>query len=166
MAIPEPYRAVVLVPRSHGDARAFLRRGWAWSHEARGHSRAISCWVMGSVPQGTWRHWSPFPTGGTLGALGHVVTLEPFPGRCMLYATGNVATSEPSSGRWHALCLEARGGARALWHRERIWSRGADLLSLVHGGTQSVGYKQCPPGPPRERQRTHRWGQYLVPVQL
>jgi hypothetical protein len=34
-------------------------------------------------------------------------------------------------------------------------------LSLVRKGTRSAGYRQCPPGPPRERQRTHKWGQYL-----
>jgi hypothetical protein len=52
---------------------------------------------------------------------------------------GHVATLEPSSGGWHALCLGSRGGAKALWHRERIWSRGADLLGLVHSGTRSTG---------------------------
>jgi hypothetical protein len=71
VAILEPYRAVVLVPRSHGDARAFLRRGWAWSHVACGDSRALSCWVTGSE---------------------HVATPEPFPdglrARC-LRAHGN-----------------------------------------------------------------------------
>jgi hypothetical protein len=36
VAIPKPRRVVVLVPRSRGDVRAFLRRGWAWSHEECG----------------------------------------------------------------------------------------------------------------------------------
>jgi hypothetical protein len=39
---PELCRTVVLVPRSCGDDRAFLSRGWAWSHEARGDSGAFS----------------------------------------------------------------------------------------------------------------------------
>jgi hypothetical protein len=30
------------------------------------------------------------------------------------------------------MCLRARGGARASWHQERIWIRGADLLCLAH----------------------------------
>jgi hypothetical protein len=76
MAIPEPCRAVVLMPRSCGDARAFLRRGWAWSHEIRGDSRALSGWVTGSVPRGTWRHQSPLLEGGVLCAMGHVAEPE------------------------------------------------------------------------------------------
>jgi hypothetical protein len=28
-------------------------------------------------------------------------------------------------------------------------------LELVHGGFRVVGYRQWPPGPPRERKRTH-----------
>jgi hypothetical protein len=54
---------------------------------------------------------------------------------------GHVATPEPSSSRWRALYLGARGGARALWHRERTQSHGADLLSLVHSGTRYAGYR-------------------------
>jgi hypothetical protein len=96
MAIPKPYQAVVLVPRSCGDARAFLRSGRAWRHEARGDFRALSCWVAGLVPQGTWKHRSPFLAGGVLCAMGHVVT------------------PEPSPGGWRALCLRACGGSRTL----------------------------------------------------
>jgi hypothetical protein len=32
-------------------------------------------------------------------------------------------------------------------------------LELVCGGTRSSGYRQRPPGPPRETLRTRRWGQ-------
>jgi hypothetical protein len=96
VAIPEPCRVVVLVPQSRGDARAFLRRGWAWSCETRGDSRALSCRVTGSVPRGTWQHRSPFLAGGVLGASGHVTT------------------PEPSLGEWHALCHGARGDTGAL----------------------------------------------------
>jgi hypothetical protein len=97
VAIPDPCRVVVLMPRSHGDTRAFLRRGRAWSREARGDFRALSCWVMGSVPRGTWQHRSPFLAGGAQGASRHVVTLEPFP------------------GGWRALCHGARGDTEALF---------------------------------------------------
>jgi hypothetical protein len=80
VAVPEPCRAVILVPRSRSDARAFLRRGRAWSHEVRGDSGAFSYRVTGSMPQGTWQHWSPLLVGGAHGALGHVATPEPFLG--------------------------------------------------------------------------------------
>jgi hypothetical protein len=52
--MPEPYRAVVLVPRSRGDARAFLRRGRAWSHETCGDSGTFPRRVTGLVPRGMW----------------------------------------------------------------------------------------------------------------
>jgi hypothetical protein len=87
----------------------------------------------------------PSVPGGGFGAVGHVVT------------------SEPSSGRWRARCHGARGNARALWHRERFWSRwdtrwhrsppllsaesgtiGVDL-SPVHKGTRSAGYRHLHP---------------------
>jgi hypothetical protein len=99
VAIPEPYRAMVRVPRSRGDARAFLRRGRAWSHEARGDSRALSCRVTGSVPQGVWQHRNPFLAGGMHSASGHMTIPEPFP-----------------SG-WHALCHGARGDTGTLFWR-------------------------------------------------
>jgi hypothetical protein len=94
--ILEPYRAVVLVPRSRGDARSFLCKGRAWSREARGDSGALSCWVMGSIPRGTWQHQSTFLVCGALGASGHVATPEPF------------------LGRWHAMCHGAHGDTGAL----------------------------------------------------
>jgi hypothetical protein len=94
--ILEPYRTVVLVPRSCDDARAFLRKGRAWSHEARGDSVTLSCWVMSSIPQGAWQHQSTFLVGGALGTSGHVATPEPFP------------------GGWRAMCHGAHGGTGAL----------------------------------------------------
>jgi hypothetical protein len=84
-------------------------------------------------------------------------------------AMGHVTTLEPSPGGWCTMCLGARGIARALWHRELVWSHketrwhqspplsGAESgavwldLSLMHGGTQSVEYRQWPPSPPWER---------------
>jgi hypothetical protein len=80
VVIPEPYQAMVLVPRSRGDTRAFLCRVRAWSRAARGDSGALSYWVMGLMPRGTWQHHSPFLAGGMYGASEHVATLEPFPG--------------------------------------------------------------------------------------
>jgi hypothetical protein len=47
-----------------------------------------------------------------------VATLEPFLVGGALCAMDHVVTPEPSSGGWHALCLGARGGVRALWHQE------------------------------------------------
>jgi hypothetical protein len=49
VVIPEPCGAVVLVPRSRGNVKAFLRMGRAWSCEARGYSGALSCRVTGSM---------------------------------------------------------------------------------------------------------------------
>jgi hypothetical protein len=95
--IPEPCRAVLLVPHPRGEARASLRRGWPWSHEARGDSGAFSCRVTGLVPRGTWQHWSPLQASGVHGASGHMVTPEPFP------------------GRWRALCHWTRGDTEALF---------------------------------------------------
>jgi hypothetical protein len=67
-----------------------------------------------------------------------------------------------------------RAGSGSLSHRD-TWrprsypqpggkSRCLDL-KLVRGGTQSSGYQQWPPGPPRERMRTYGWGQHPFPVQ-
>jgi hypothetical protein len=67
---------------------------------AHGNTGALSWRVARMVPWGTWRHQSPFLAGGVLCITGHVVTLE------------------PSSGEWRAMCLGARGRARALWHWE------------------------------------------------
>jgi hypothetical protein len=100
--ILEPYQVVVLVPRSRGDTRAFLRRGQTRSHEARGDSKALSCRVMGLVPQGTWQHWSPFLVSGAHGALEQTHTIS-FPGAA---ADG-------------ALALHHRGGGEVRWGRER-----------------------------------------------
>jgi hypothetical protein len=36
-------------------------------------------------------------------------------------------------------------------------------LKLVRGGTRSSGYRQWPPGPPRERLRIREWGQHHFP---
>jgi hypothetical protein len=102
VVIPEPCGAVVLVPRSRGNGRAFPRRGRAWSRETRGDSGALSCRLTSSVSWGTWRHRSPLLAGGMLGASGHV------------------AAPEPSPDGWCALCHGAHGRARALWHREWV----------------------------------------------
>jgi hypothetical protein len=46
---------------------------------------------------------------------------------------------------------------------QRVDTRPAHYLDLelVCGGTRSSGYRQWPPGPPRERLRTRRWGQFF-----
>jgi hypothetical protein len=107
------------MPRSRGDARAFLRRGWAWSHKTRGDSGTLSC-----ASEHMARHRSPILVGGVLGASGHVATPESSPGGWRALCHGHVAAPEPSP----AGC--------------GVWRRGAGLLSLVHRGTRSVGYQQ------------------------
>jgi hypothetical protein len=69
VAISESCRVVVLVPRSRGNARAFLRRGQAWSREVRSDSGAL-------LP------------GDMLGGSGHVATPEPFPSRWHAWCLG------------------------------------------------------------------------------
>jgi hypothetical protein len=116
VVIPEPCRAMVLVSRSRGDTRVFLHRGWTWSRKARGDSEALSWWVMGSVPRGTWQHRSPFLEGGAHGASWHVVTSKPFP------------------GGWCALCHGARGDTGALfWQVMCYVPRGTWQSSLAPG---------------------------------
>jgi hypothetical protein len=39
-------------------------------------------------------------------------------------------------------------------------------LEHVQEGVRSSGYRQWPPGPPRERLRTHGWGQHPFPCSL
>jgi hypothetical protein len=116
--ISEPCQAVVLVPRSHGDARAILHRGRAWSHEAHGDSGALSYRVTVSMPRGTWQHQSPFLAGwrawcfracGDTRALSWWVACSvpwstwrhwsPLLAGGVLCASGHVAESEPSGTR-------------------------------------------------------------------
>jgi hypothetical protein len=70
--------------------------------------------------------------------MGHMATLEPFPAGWWAQwlvakpepsrigsesgATRHVVTPEPFPVGWHAQCHRARDGARALLHRERVWS--------------------------------------------
>jgi hypothetical protein len=48
-------------------------------------------------------------------------------------------------------CPQPGGGSRCL------------DLKLARGGTRSSGYRQWPPGPPRERMRSRGWGQTSFP---
>jgi hypothetical protein len=50
---------------------------------------------------------------------------------------------------------------QGMW--QRVDARPAPCLdlNLVCRGTRSAGYRQRPPGPPRERLRTRRWGQFF-----
>jgi hypothetical protein len=109
----------------------------------------------------TWRHQSsPLPGGGP-GATGHAMTPEPS-------RTGRRVWNRGTRGDTVALpCREASPVSRGTWRCRsppmlgaRSGAVGLDL-SLVRRGTWSARYRQWPPGPPRERQRTHRWGQYL-----
>jgi hypothetical protein len=85
--------------RTRGGIGALVRRGRTGSLEARGDSGALSYWVTGLVPRGTWQHRSPLLAGGAHGASGHVVTPDPFP------------------GGWCALCHGACGDTGALFWR-------------------------------------------------
>jgi hypothetical protein len=67
-----------------------------------------------------------------------------------------------------------RAGSESLshgdkWHPRSYPQSGSGShclnLKLVRGGTQSSGYRQWPPGPPRERMRTYGWSQHPFPAQ-
>jgi hypothetical protein len=62
-------------------------------------------------------------------------------------------------------CPELGGGSQSRGDTWRPWScpelgGGSHCLDLkvVREGTRSSGYRQWPPGPPRERLRTRGWG--------
>jgi hypothetical protein len=55
-----------------------LARGQARCLRACGNTGALSWQVVCMVPRGMWRHQSPFLTGDTLCAMGHVATPKPF----------------------------------------------------------------------------------------
>jgi hypothetical protein len=66
-----------------------------------------------------------------------------------------VAAPEPTSA--------GRCGSKLqlTWQRVEACSAPCLDLELVCGGTRSSGCRQRPPGPPRERLRTRRWGQFF-----
>jgi hypothetical protein len=64
----------------------------------------------------------------------------------------------------------ARGSVRALPSREAESGATGHMavclapclrLKPICRSTRSSGYRQWPPGPPRERPQTHRWGQHI-----
>jgi hypothetical protein len=73
VALSESYRAVVLVPRTHGDARAFLHRRLAWSRETRGDSGALPCRVAEPELSGIGSGCGAVRTRGDTGALSYRV---------------------------------------------------------------------------------------------
>jgi hypothetical protein len=70
-------------------------------------------------------------------------------------AAGHMAAPKPTSA--------GRRGPELQLAWQRVDTRPAPCpdLELVCGGTRSSGYRQWPPGPPRERLRTRRWGQFF-----
>jgi hypothetical protein len=130
MAVTEPYRAVVLVHRSHGDARAFLHRERAWSHEARGDFGALSYRVMASVPRGMWQYRSPLLAGDAHGALGHGATPEPFP--CGWQALCHGACGNTGALFWRMACFVPRG----TWQSQSPLALGMNMFC-------AQGYPVC-----------------------
>jgi hypothetical protein len=70
-------------------------------------------------------------------------------------AAGHVVAPEPTSA--------GRCGPKLQLTWQRVDARHAPCLDLelVCGGTRFSGYRQRLPGPPRERLRTRRWGQFF-----
>jgi hypothetical protein len=70
-------------------------------------------------------------------------------------AAGHVAAPAPTSA--------GRRGPELQLAWQGVYTRPAPCLDLelVCGGTWFSGYRQWPSGPPRERLRTRRWGQFF-----
>jgi hypothetical protein len=122
-------------------------RRWVWSRRTRVGTEAFSYQVTGSVPRGMWQHQSPLMASGVHGALGYVVTPEPFPDGWHALCRGE--SGDTGALFWRVVCSvpRARGGAKASWHRERIWSHGADLVPTVAPGPTSGGAMNPQVGP-------------------
>jgi hypothetical protein len=119
-------------------------------------------------PQGTWRPRSCPGLGS--GSWSH--RTQGGPGAAPGWAAGARATRHevaPELPRAGQRELEPQDtwrprscpGLQLAW--QRVDTRPAPCLDLelVCGGTRSSGYRQWPPGPPRERLRTRRWGQFF-----
>jgi hypothetical protein len=67
----------------------------------------------------------------------------------------------------HMVALEPTSAGRCgpklqlMWQHMNARPTPCLDLELVCGGTRSSGCRQRPPGPPQERLRTHRWGQFF-----
>jgi hypothetical protein len=128
-----------------GRARSHGIRGNAKAHlskEARpGAEEHVTALELNSA-----RRRGPGPRGNTGAHLSKEVRSG---------ATGHVAPPEPTSA--------GRCGPKVQLAWQRVDARPAPCLDLelVCGGTRSSGCRQRPPGPPRERLRTHRWSQFF-----
>jgi hypothetical protein len=130
-----------------GRARSHGTRGSAGAHLGReARSRAEermaapelnSARRRGPGPRATWQHRSSPQQGGEVRAAGHVAALKP--------------TSVERCGPKLQLT----------WQRMDARPAPCIDLDLVRGGTRFLGCRQRPPGPPRERLRTHKWGQFF-----
>jgi hypothetical protein len=130
-----------------GRARSHGTRGSAGAHldrEARSGAeertaapKLNSARRRGPGPRATWQHQSSPQQGGEVRAAGHVA-----------------APNLTSAGRCQ-LKLQLT------W--QRVDARPAPYLDLelVCGGIRSSGCRQRPSGPPQERLRTCRWGQFF-----
>jgi hypothetical protein len=104
----------------------------------------------------TWQRRSSTQQGGearghvTRGSTGAHLSKEVRSG-----AAGHVVVPEPTSAE--------RCGPKLQLAWQRVNARPAPCLDLelVCGGTRSSGCRQRPPGPPQERLRTRRWGQFF-----
>jgi hypothetical protein len=103
-----------------------------------------------------WRHQSSTQQGGEVrghgprGSTGAHLSKE-----VRSRAAGHVAAPKPTSTGWCGPKLQLT------W--QRVDARPAPCfdLELVCKGTRSSGCRQRPLGPPRERLRTRRWGQFF-----
>jgi hypothetical protein len=104
----------------------------------------------------TWQRQSSTQQGGE--ARGHVTrgsTGAHLSKEVRSDAAGHVAAPEPTSAGRCGLKLQLT------WQRVDARHTPCLDLELICGGTRSSGCRQRPPGQPRERLRTHRWGQFF-----
>jgi hypothetical protein len=120
------------------------------------HTWQPRAWQRELEPQDTWwprscpgldsGSWSRKARGGHGAAPGWAAGAG---------AAGHVAAPKPTSvGRQDP-------ELQLVWQRVNTCPAPCLDLELVCGGTRSSGYRQWPPGPPRERLRTRRWGQFF-----
>jgi hypothetical protein len=132
---------------------------------ARSHGHVVapeltSARMRGPGPRDTWQHQSSPRQGGEVRGRGTCgSTRARLAKEVRSRAAGHVVAPEPTS--------VGRCGPKLQLAWQRMDARPIPCLhlELVCGGTRSSGCRQRPPGPPWERLRTRRSGQFFgVPL--
>jgi hypothetical protein len=137
-------------------------------------SEPISVGRRGPELSNTWQRWSSPLREAEPRAMGHMAAPEPTQqggeawGHETRGSTGVHLSKEVRSGvAGYVVAPEptsaGRCGPKLQLTWQRVNARPAPCLDLelVCGGSRSSVCRQRPPGPPRERLRTRRWGQFF-----